>query len=437
VFKTNGYNGYNDMSKIVKERLDKWEKTTSREQDKMNVRCFCLWLDKTPEEIVSEFYTIEKAVMVQRWKKDYGDYLYAWYKDLLEGTEVFVKKRKQGEWKITKEKRKYAHNTARTMAYSVAGFIRTTCDRVIFDKTKKIPKAVATTQSEHEFTYEELKRMFTVGDVEERCILQLGVNLGLRVDDFSTLLREPFERAVQRVKSGKAETPYELKLETRKEKIIARSQLTEKTIDVLSTYLQTKETTKYLFSENHRKRHITPRQLNYCLKRLWEKAYTENKSEADNIHWHLLRKYLITTLHNNDIAETSTKMIVGKAIATDYETYLQRVNLSEEFGKAVNQVALGSFIRLKNHEAELREEIGRLEEAILSQEKQIVNLDTRLETVTKGMKQEIEKYFQSFLSDVTIIKNGWEYTLGPVSEKHRVPTIIERKKHEKSSKKTS
>ena len=310
-------------------------------------------------------------------------------------------------------------------AYTVAAFLRKTCSRVIFEN--KIPKAVATTQPEHEFTYEELKRMFTVGDVEERCILQLGVNLGLRVDDFSTLLRDPFEHAVQLIKSGKAETPYELKLETGKEKIIAHSQLTEKTIDVLSTYLQTKETTKYLFSENHRKRHITPRQLNYSLKRLWEKAFPENTSEADNIHWHLLRKYLITTLQNNDVAETSIRTITGKATATDCKTYLQRVNLSEEFGKAVNQVALGSFIRPKNHETELREKIETLEDAILSQEKQIVNTQTRLETVTKtsiektanlekqisSLQHAIEDFQGSFKGRVLEGREGWKFKLDP------------------------
>lgn len=330
------------MPSIVKQRLDKWNKTSRRFQ-KVDVDSFCLWLGKSKEQIIEEFYSIEKAIMLERWKRDYGDYIYQWYKDLMKGTTVLVRKRGTDEYR--KEKRSYKHNTARRMAYTMASFLRKTCSNVIFENT--IPKATETTQVEHEFVVEQLKRMFTCGDVEERAILQLGVNLALRVEDFSELLREPFEKAVKEVKEGKATTPYGLKIETGKEKIIARAQLTQNTIEVLSTYLKMKETSKYLFSENHREEHITPRQLNYCLKRLWEKAYPRHKKESDNIHWHLLRKYLITMMLNNDIDTTAIKLVVGKSVNIDLKTYLQKVNLSNEFIKVLPYVELGSFIAIQ------------------------------------------------------------------------------------------
>lgn len=332
------------MATIIKDRLAKWLKTSSRPQQ-IDVDSFCLWLGKTKEAIIKEFYSIEKAIMLETWKKDYGDYLYQWYKELMKGTTVLV--RVKGTDKFKEVEKSYKHNTARRMAFTMASFLRNTCSSIIFDKSRKIPKATETTQIEHEFIVEQLKAMFVCGDVEERAILQLGVNIAFRVEDFSELLRKPFEKAVKEVKVNKKPTPYQVKIQTEKEKVVAYIQLTRNTIDVLDTYLKTKETSKYLFSEDHRENHITPRQLNYCLKRLWEKAFPKHKSESQNVHWHLLRKYLMTRMFENDIDMTAIKIIVGKSVDVSIKTYLQSVNLSRQFVKVLPFVELGEFIAVQ------------------------------------------------------------------------------------------
>jgi len=354
------------MSTVVNERLDKWQKVSDSEQ-RGNVKKFCEWLNKSEEQIVSEFYSIEKASMLERWKRDYGDYIYQWYKMLLKD---------------------YKHNSARSMAYDVATFLRKTCSSVIFET--KIPKAVESTLIEHEFTVEQLKRMFVSGDIEERCILQLGVNLMLRVEDFSTLLREPFEKAVREVKEGTATTPYEIKLETGKEKVVAYSQLTQNTVEVLDAYLKAKETSKYLFSENHREHHITERQLNYCLKRLWERTHPEAKKEADNIHWHLLRKYGITVMFNSNIDSVAIRLIVGKTVQIDLKTYLQKVNLSNEFVKVLAFIELGNYIAVQPQtfeQARAREML--MIEAIKSLMDQVEKLTGTRPTVSIPLKQQL------------------------------------------------
>lgn len=169
----------------------------------------------------------------------------------------------------------------------------------------------------------------------------------MRIEDFRMLPREPFERAVNEVKEGKATTPYQLALMTEKEKVVAFIQLTKNTLDTLETYLKTKQTSKYLFSLDHRDKPITQRQLNYCLKKLWERSFPKHKAESKNIYWHLLRKYLITSMLNQKIDTTVIKLIVGKSVGVDLETYLQRVNLSEEFVKVLPFVELGNFIAVQ------------------------------------------------------------------------------------------
>lgn len=51
-----------------KQRLDKWNKTSRRFQ-KVDVDSFCLWLDKSKEQIIEEFYSIEKAIMLSICKR--------------------------------------------------------------------------------------------------------------------------------------------------------------------------------------------------------------------------------------------------------------------------------------------------------------------------------------------------------------------------------
>lgn len=129
------------MTNVVNERLAKWLKT-SRKQARVDVLCFSLWLGKEPRDIVTEFYGIERATMIETWKRDFGDYLYSWYKALLDGTDVLVKTK--GKDHYTQVNRSYTHNTARRMVYTVASFLRKTCTSVVFEN--KIPKATETTK---------------------------------------------------------------------------------------------------------------------------------------------------------------------------------------------------------------------------------------------------------------------------------------------------
>ena len=328
------------MASTVKQRLQKWDKV-AKPRHHEDVTLFSEWLGKSREQIIQEYYSIEKVQFLEQWKRDMGDYLKAWYDELMKGYELKVLNRKTRKRELVF--RKYKHNSARNMVFNVARFLRATCTQVTFET--KIPKASETTRTEHKFVIEQLKHLYTCGDVFERAVLQTAVNVALRIEDFCLLEREPFETAIREVKEG-AETPYEIKVLTGKKKIIAYLQITKNTLDSLETFLKTKHRTKYLFTQNGDKA-ITQRVVNRLIERLWKEAYPEHKEEAKNIFFHLFRKYLITMMLKQKIPLTSIKLIVGKATKTDIQTYIQEHNLVEEFMLVLPFFELGEFIAVQ------------------------------------------------------------------------------------------
>jgi len=328
------------MASVVKQRLAKWDKV-AKPRHHEDVTLFSEWLEKSREQIIEEYYSIEKVQFLEQWKRDYGDYLKAWYDALVKGYELKVLNRKTGKRELAF--RQYKHNSARNMIFNVAKFLRTTCTQVTFET--KIPKAVESTKTEHKFVIEQLKHLYTCGDAFERAVLQTAVNVALRIEDFCLLDREPFETAIREVKEG-AQTPYEIKVLTGKRKIIAYLQITKNTLDTLETYLKTKHETKNLFTQNGDKA-ITQRVVNRLIERLWKEAYPKHKAEAKNIFFHLFRKYQITMMLKQRIPLTSIRLIVGKATKADIQTYIQEHNLAEEFMLVLPFVELGDFIAIQ------------------------------------------------------------------------------------------
>ena len=304
------------MNSVVQQRLKFWDGLATKTEQTV-VSDFCKWHGKTKEHIVTEYYCIDKPQMIQRWRRDYGTTIYNYYKWL----------RQKG----------YKHNSARRMAFTVSKFLKKTCESIIFET--KISRGVESTKIEHEFLTEQLKQMFLVGNIEQKAILQTGVNLGFRVNDFLNLPREPFIKAINDVKAG-AKTPYLLKLETQKEAVIAHAMLTKNTLDVLDQNLKTAPQSTKLFDK-------TERQLNYMIKSLWKKAFPQHKAEAKNVFWHLLRKYFVTMALGAGVDSTLIKFIVGKRVDTSFSTYCQRIKPEKEFQKVLSYIELSSYISVE------------------------------------------------------------------------------------------
>lgn len=89
------------MLKIIKERLFHWEKIAKPRQE-LDVKCFCLWLGKSEEQIISEYYSIEKPQLLTRWRRDYGSLIRKWCEALMQGTKVYVTEEKTKMRKVKK-----------------------------------------------------------------------------------------------------------------------------------------------------------------------------------------------------------------------------------------------------------------------------------------------------------------------------------------------
>jgi len=69
------------MNSVVQQRLKFWDGLASQtEQTFLND--FCKWHNKTREQIVGGYYSIDKPQMIQRWRRDYGLSIYNYYKAL-------------------------------------------------------------------------------------------------------------------------------------------------------------------------------------------------------------------------------------------------------------------------------------------------------------------------------------------------------------------
>jgi hypothetical protein len=90
----------------------------------------------------------------------------------------------------------YATNTVRAEVSSVRAFCRDNATTLIIPR-RKIAKAKVA-KGEHEFTREELAKMFYVADVRGKAILATEVSLGFSVKDFAELRRDLIEGLVNK-----------------------------------------------------------------------------------------------------------------------------------------------------------------------------------------------------------------------------------------------
>ena len=85
----------------------------------------------------------------------------------------------------------------------------------------------------HAYTRDELAKMVQVGDLEEKAVIMLSVQLGIRVGDFVSLKRKPILEAY---KDSSGEFPLEFEIETEKEGVISIGHISKEVHDTLQLY---------------------------------------------------------------------------------------------------------------------------------------------------------------------------------------------------------
>jgi len=244
-------------------------------------------------------------------------------------------------------KKGYATNTVRAEVSTIRAFCRDNCTTLIVAR-KKIAKA-RKAKGEHEFTREELAKMFYVADVRDKAILSTAISLGYSIQDFAALPRSLIESLVNKAIQEKIDF-IGFDYERQKTHVESRSHLTLEARESLKAWFdyidkkretEGKTKTEWVWCNGNNGR-LSDQAINDVIKNLVKKA---NIITTGKIRFHLLRKFLMNALHDANFSSWEVKRIVGKEIATSDATYLQ--GLSRKVSEKFNQVY--SFIRLTGY----------------------------------------------------------------------------------------
>jgi site-specific recombinase XerD len=371
--KTKEWNNISELTENwVKESYPKFNSTTSwKYKDILNT--FFKFLGTTDKEFIESY---KRAQDKNEWAKSIGLKAVAFYNQRL----------KEG----------YATNTARAEVSAVRAFCRDKCVALILPR-KKIAKAKAA-KGEHEFTREELAKMYHVADVRDKAILSTAISLGFSIEDFSELPRDLIENLVNKATSEKIDF-IGFDFERGKTGVSSRSHLTPEARDSLRDwfeYIDKKRASEgkgksaYVFP-NGNDHFLTGQAINDVIKNLVAKA---NIITTGTVRFHLLRKFLMNALHDAGFSDWEVKRAVGKEIPTTDSTYLQGLSrqLSAKFPQVYDFIKLGTYTNKNGMRIDqLVEENRKLKEKVIDQDMRIEALLTRLEELDPKVREKYDK----------------------------------------------
>jgi len=219
-----------------------------------------------------------------------------------------------------------SHNSAFVQASMMKGFFKYHREPL---QVQGRMQFVETRKRFHAYTKDELTRMVQVGNLEEKAVLMLGVQLGIRVGDFVSLKRKPILEAY---KDAHGEFPLEFQIETEKEGVLSVGHISKDVYEMLQLYWASKPASKYVFPSNGRRSFISGDRANDVVKTCWRKAFPERKDTK--IRFHEFRSYKISALSNAGVNHWHIQKMTGKKVSPDIATYLTGINLREDFRKA-------------------------------------------------------------------------------------------------------
>jgi len=331
-------------------------------KSKNTMNTFLEFLGMTDKEFVEGY---KRAKDRNEWAKETGKKAIAFYNDRVQ--------------------KGYATNTVRAEVSTVRAFCRDNCTTLILAR-KKIAKAKAST-GEHEFTREELAKMFYVADVKQKAILSTAISLGFSVEDFSELPREQIESLVKKATEQKIDF-IGFNYERGKTGAHSRSHITPESRESLRAYLEwidKERTAKGLGKSewlwcNGNGSHLDEVTFNRVVKDLVDKA---NITTTGKIRFHLLRKFLMSALADARFTEFEVKRAVGKEIPVSDSTYLQHLDktLDEKFHEVYDYIRLTGYANNKNglRIEELEAKVQKLEIQLESKSQDIEALSRILQ----------------------------------------------------------
>lgn len=240
----------------------------------------------------------------------------------------------------------YKQNSARALTNGPIQFLK------YFDVQVKIRKSIGINRTEvstrdHRLTIHNLRKMYDVAGLLERVILSLAKDFGLRVGDFCRLLRKDYESRIGQ------DPPVPIDILTSKEGIVAHAFISEESLEQLKVYLPTlRPNNKYLW-QSARQGYLDEETINWIIKGLAEKARIQL---TGSLRFHCFRKLFLRTAAELGINAWNAKLLVGKSVEKSIATYINGVQLREDF------VRISNVLRI--NEPQSNAKMPSLEEAV-------------------------------------------------------------------------
>jgi integrase len=348
--------------------LGQYKNDSMKRKNRRAMAYLCAWLKKSDVELIAEY---KQTADKEEWAKQMGQTLVEWVNWLLQNG--------------------YMVNSARAYVGDVRAFF-TYHARPVKIGRRKIPKQQVA-RGEHEFSVLELRKMFHYADVRGKAILSTAVSLGWASDDFLNLKRAEIEALVNKALADKQQFIGFTQVRG-KTGATTRAHLTPEAIESLRAYLDnTPKDAVYLWANGSLADHITNDTLNNILRDLVQKASIQT---IGTVHFHIIRKFTMSTLSSAGIGDWDVKFMVGKEVPSDIATYLtnRKETLMEEFQRAYPKLSLTGYANgTRDKLSELEEKVNKLmEENVFL--KTAINLMIENPELPKKLKGKTDDFYK-------------------------------------------
>ena len=303
----------------------------------MKAADFMKYLEETKSPSTLKLYRIGLTLFREYYGKSLDQILEERKNDLASGDAIRRKRflreiEKFHSW-LQKEKNKPL-NSATTYTNGILQLLRYFEMGVTIPSSSMVGKRK---QSTKDFvpTVEQYRAMFRVADnLRDKVVISLGKDLGARIGDFVKIRKDMLPNLDQ-------EAPISFDLMTEKEDVLAKSFISEETVQLLKQYLPSlPEHNPYLFpSSNGSKSHLGEEAINRGLRKLARKAKIV-VPKRKRLRFHAFRKRFLSECANANLPITTAKVLVGKSVSTDMLTYLSEVEHKKAFEEVHNKLRL-------------------------------------------------------------------------------------------------
>ena len=275
----------------------------------------------------------------------------------------------------------YSQNSAVTYTEGIRQLFR------FFDMDiKNLPTEVTrktTTVKDYVASVSEYRDMFNCGNILDRVIISMALDLGWRVGDFAKVRKDMLPNLEK-------EAPLAFELVTEKEEVVSKSFLSSQTVNLLKTYLNTlPQDNPYLFP-NGNGGYLDPESIGKRLKVLAKKAKIVIP-KGKRLRFHCFRKRFLSECANLKIDINTAKIMCGKSVPKDMLTYLSEVEHKKAFEEVHERLRLTEINNVINKkDAHIMKLEKRIEELEIMNKGLIEMMRSMKVHITDGKREEKE-----------------------------------------------